>query len=61
MSVDDVGHSLLVSQMLNVGLEEDFNEGNGHAKDKPDINHFDIGGLRKSIGDSYVPIKRLLQ
>lgn len=55
MSIDDVGNSLLVSQILNVGLEEDFNEGNCHAEDKPNINHFDIAGLCQGVGDSDIP------
>ena len=33
-------------QALLVGVEADFEEGESHGEDHPDVNHLDIGGRR---------------
>ena len=43
------------SECLDVSLEKNLHERDDHAEDEPDVNHFDVGCLRKVVEDSDVP------
>ena len=42
---------LLLPEGVHVCMDKNFNEGKQKIKDKPDINHLDVGSFWQVVGD----------
>ena len=38
-------------ESVHVGMDKNFDEGKQKIKDKPDVDHLDIGSFRQVVGD----------
>ena len=38
-------------ESVHVGMDKNFNEGKKKIKDKPDVDHLDVGRFRQVVGD----------
>ena len=46
---------LLLPEGVHVCMDKNFNEGKQKIKDKPDINHLDVGSFWQGVGDADEP------